>query len=233
MNDYGFCILILLFTIIQHTTSSLTSNRTHHWTCPPSDANFHYNLCSDPIHPHTTFYVGNTDCNLDSGFKNNLRRITLEMSDGLQDEMSNFNAEHVRCEYRLQQLQQKNLTNILRIETSYEFERANSITTVYTKMAKFLRLHHKLWCLYSVRAKQECCLSFTENFRRLKHRLLGKWWIVQNSCGEQIDQNHCEASVQDFTTNDLRCEDLRDIIYILFRDARSLLNESLSVLDQF
>ncbi|XP_045191190.2 uncharacterized protein LOC123548009 [Mercenaria mercenaria] len=226
MNDKYLIIQLFLFMVIKQISSS------RHWRCP-QDNIFQHNLCDDPAHPQTTFSLTNEVCNISRGFKRNLRRNTMRMIDLLENEITNFGMEYIKWEYNIQQLQRENLTNILGIETVNEFESDNSITTIYMKMARFLRLFHKLWCLHSARAEQQCILPFSNTtFLMLKNRVLGKWWSVQNKCGEQFDHHHCETTVPEFSNNDLGCVDIRNIVYILLRDARSLLIESFSVVDQ-
>ncbi|XP_060607711.1 uncharacterized protein LOC132759869 isoform X2 [Ruditapes philippinarum] len=204
--------------------STPTRTSSQHWAC---SGHFRYNQCHDPVHPGNT--LGVTEFTI--SFQRNLRRITRHLIDEIENKTTEFETEIIRCDNIVLRLQQESLTNILGLHDADNFHSENSFTNMYLKMTDFLHLYNKIWCLFASKAVDECCIPFEQLHHRIKHRLLSKWWIVQESFGQVMDQQHCETSVVNFRNTELRCEDIRNTVYILLRNAHSLLDESLSVID--
>ncbi|XP_045191193.1 uncharacterized protein LOC123548011 [Mercenaria mercenaria] len=127
-------------------------------------------------------------------------------------------------------MEQQNLTNLIHT-TFHQMDSENIYTGTYLKIARLTYLFQQIKYKMSS-AIEECCLQFPSHiFQRMKSRILSKWFIVQDKCGDFIGPSQCDASTEIIIESPMRCEDARDVIYLLLKHAHHILLQSIPVID--
>lgn len=110
---------------------------------------------------------------------------------------------------------------------NYTWYLQNLVTQIYTKIAGLVHTHKLLKCQLTETINRCHCLKLPDHiFHRIKSRLLGKWYTIQDKCGRLIENSQCDVTFQLPFHQPITCEILRDVIYNLYYHALNVLQDS-------